>query len=90
MAKRTEEAESLQKKHESQLQQVNNQHEKDSESWREKHRHEVNELNEQHQRELDCWREKYDSLNGSNNDVIVGLREKLRDLEEQLLSEREG
>jgi hypothetical protein len=79
----------LQKQHEHELKEIKHQQTNDAESWRKKHEHEIQQLDKQHQQDLDSWREKCDSLNTSNNEEIVGLREKVAQLETQLSNDRE-
>jgi polyhydroxyalkanoate synthesis regulator phasin len=71
------------------MKEIKHQQTNDAESWRKKHEHEIQQLDKQHQQDVDSWREKCDSLNTSNNEEIVGLREKVAQLETQLSNDRE-
>lgn len=71
------------------MKQVGDEHKKNAESSREKYEREVNQLSAKHQHDLDCWREKCDSLKEANEEEITSLRERHKQLEAQLLTERE-
>lgn len=81
--------ETLKTNHERELKRLKDEHKKSAESSRERHEVEVNQLSAKHQQDLDSWREKCEALNEGNNKEIASLREKLENVENQLLDERE-